>query len=420
MRVEEIDDYRQIDQVPAVVLGTATTGLSVIRSLGRMGVPVVGVDKEVLSCGFFSRYCRSLTSPDPEIDEDGYVRLLLELGEHMGGRPILFPSRDREVTIIARHRGELERLYRIPVAESRLIEQLVNKRKFYELIRNLQVYYPVTYVPESLDHVNCISLQVKYPYIVKPVHTIPFSRQFGVKCFYASGPEELLREYQKAVNNGHEVIIQEVIPGDERCLYHLGGYFDGNSEPAGIFLQRKIRNCPEMYGIGSLAEGAMDPGIMRAGTQFMKDIGYTGIGVVEMKKDPRDGRYKVLEVNARPWTQMWLVTSSGVNLPYLAYLDMIGKPVPKALDYRPGLKWLCMSDDFRTCLNRFRKGAIGPGEYINSLRGKKVYSVLDFADPVPFLLSPLQLGNMGINYLRKKTRRTPQAPAQSIPRDQPI
>ena len=198
------------------------------------------------------------------------------------------------------------------------------------------------------------------------------------------------------------MIVPEVIPGDEQSLYHLGGYFDDHSEPLGIFLQRKIRNCPEMYGIGSLAEGSWDPDIMHAGMKFMKDIGYKGIGVVEMKKDPRDGRYKVLEVNARPWTQLWLVTRSGVNLPYMAYLDMLGQTVEKVTVYRPGLKWLCMSEDFSTCLSRAKKGGIRPGEYIGSLRGKKVYSVMDFADPIPFLMSPIQLGNMSVNYLRKK------------------
>jgi predicted ATP-grasp superfamily ATP-dependent carboligase len=391
--------------MPAVVLGTATTGLSVIRSLGRMGVPVVGVDKDVLSAGYYSRYCRTITSPDPEADEEGYVRLVLELGEHMGGRPVLFPSRDREVELIARHRQELEKLYRIPVAKSDLNEKLVDKRKFYELIRDLDVDYPITYVPESIDHVTRVSHEIKYPYIIKPVNTVPFSRQFSVKCFYASGPEELVQAYHKAVSNGHEVIIQEVIPGDERCLYHLGGYFDDHSEPLGIFLQRKIRNCPEMYGIGSLAEGGWDPDIMRAGTTFMKALGYRGIGVVEMKKDPRDGRYKVLEVNARPWTQLWLVTRSGVNLPYMAYLNMLGQHVEKVNEYRPGLKWLCMSEDFRTCLSRAKKGTIGLRGYLDSLRGEKVYSVLDFADLAPFLMSPVQLGNMSVNYLRKKARR---------------
>lgn len=389
----------------AIVLGTATTGIAVIRSLGRMGVPVIGVDKDALSVGNFSRYCSSVRSPDPEIDEEGYVRLLIEIGQAMADRPVLFTTRDRETAIVAKHKLELSEYFRVPVADYDLIAKLVDKRKFYELIRGLDIDFPATFVPENVDHVIRLSEKVPYPCIVKPVHSIPFSRQFGVKCFYADNAMDLVQGYRKAEIKGHDVIIQEVIPGEERCLYHLGGYYDKDSEPHGLFLQRKIRNCPEQFGIGSLAESCADPGIVHTGTKFMKDLGYHGIGVVEMKKDPRDGLYKVLEVNARPWTQLWLVTCSGMNLPYMAYCDAIGEQVEKVAGYREGLKWLCMSDDLLTCVSRARKGKLSIDGYIDSLWGPAVYSVLDFADPVPFLLSPVQLCNMSINYLSKRAGR---------------
>lgn len=410
MRIKDLKVTEPGSRPRAVVLGTAITGIAVIRSLGRMGVQVIGVDKDVLSAGYFSRYCRCIRSPDPETDEEGYVRLLLNIGHAMTDRPVLFTTRDRETAIVSRHKEELGEYFRVPVADYDLVGKLVDKRKFYDLLRGLEADYPATFVPESVDHLIALSKEIPYPCIVKPVHTIPFSRQFNVKCFFANDPVELVEGYRKAVSNGHEVIVQEVIPGDERCLYHLGGYFNKASEPLGVFLQRKIRNCPELFGIGSLAEGCVDPDIARAGTKFLKDIGYRGIGVVEIKKDPRDGRYKILEVNARPWTQLWLVTCSGLNLPYRAYLDAIGEPVPEAAAYREGLKWLCISEDFRTCLSRARKGTLGPGEYLRSLYGQTIYSVLDITDPVPFLLSPVQLSNKAINYLRKKARWTARRP----------
>ncbi len=410
MRINDIAPEAPGPRPRAVVLGTAITGIAVIRSLGRMGVRVVGVDKDVLSAGYFSRYCRSVRSPDPEIDEGGYVRLLMDLGRRAGDRPVLFTTRDRETAIVSRHKAELSEHFRIPVADYDLVEQLVDKRKFYELIRDRDIDYPATFAPESIKDAVAVSGEVPYPCIVKPVDTIPFSRQFGMKCFFANDPDELIRGYTRAATNGHEVIVQEAIPGDEHCLYHLGGYFDQHSEPTGLFLQRKIRNCPELYGIGSYAEGCDDPAIVRAGARFMKEIKYRGIGVVEMKKDPRDGRYKVLEVNARPWTQLWLVTNSGVNLPYLAYCDMIGEPAQKQLEFRAGLKWLCMSDDLRTCASRWRDGRLGLKEYAGSLRGKKVYSVLDPSDPVPFLMSPIQLGNLSAHYLLKRLGRAVHPP----------
>jgi D-aspartate ligase len=401
---KDIENIQQRDRIPAVLLGLGTIGLAVARSLGMMGVPVTGIDKSRLSAGLYSRYCTGILCPDPETDEAGYIDFLMDLATGFVDRPVLIPTRDQEVAVAARHKDELTKSYRLPWSDDEVIGKLVDKKKFYELIKDTGIDYPVTCVPQDAVQATAMSHQVPYPCIVKPVDTVPFSRQFSVKCFFASNADELLRGYSRAVSNGHEVIFQEVIPGDEQCLYMAGGYFNRDSEPLGMFLQRKIRSSPEQYGIGSLVESWEDPEVLRLGTEFLRQIRFHGIGVVEFKKDARDGSYKVLEVNARPWTQTWLATSSGVNLPFIAYLDAIGKPVEPLIDYRAGLKWLSMSEDFRTCLSRAKNGSIGLREYLRSLRGEKVYSVLDFADLAPFLMSPIQLGNMSVNYLRKKAR----------------
>lgn len=402
---EDIEANRQRGRVPAVVLGLGTIGLAVRRSLGQMGVQVIGVENSRLNVGYYSRYGRTINSPDPEAREEEYIAFLHGLASSLGDRPVLFPCRDQELGVVARHKSELTRSFRIPVADNDVTGKLLDKGKFYDLIRDMDIDYPATYLPQNPAQVTEISREISYPCIVKPVYTIPFSKQFSVKCFYASDAQELINAHSRAVNNGHEVIIQEVIPGDDSCLYQVNGYFDRNSEPQGVMLQHKIRSCPESYGIGSLTESWEDPELMRKGIEFMRAVRFHGVGQVEFKRDPRDGRYKVLEINARPYTQLWLVTACGINLPYMAYLDALGKPMGKVTDYKPGIKWLCMSDDLRTCLSRARSGRLKAGEYIRSLRGKKVYSVLDFADPVPFLLTPVQLGYMAINYLRKKARR---------------
>lgn len=416
MHIEEINTKDIGSRQPAVVMGLGTIGLAIARSLGQMGVAVTGVDKSRLSVGQYSRYCKGIVCPDMNLDEAGYIKLLMDLAAGAPEKPVLIPSRDQEVALAARYMDKLSRSFRIPWANNKVISQLVDKRRFYELIRDMDIDYPATYVPENARHAAEISREIPYPCIVKPIDTVPFSSQFSVKCFFATNAEELLRGYERAVNAGHEVIFQEVIPGDDRCLFMPGGYFDRDSEPLGLFMQRKIRSAPAQFGIGSLIESWRDPEVLRMGTEFLKEIRFHGIGIMEFKRDPRNGRYKVIEVNARPWTQLYLATLSGVNLPYIAYRDALGEPVEKMLDYEAGIKWLCMSEDFRACAGRFAAGTLGIGEYLGSLRGKTVYSSLDFTDPVPFLSSPLQLGNMSINYLRKRFRLAtsqwnPTAPA---------
>ncbi len=183
----------------AVVMGLGTIGLAVARSLGQMGVPVTGVDKSRLSVGHYSRYCKGIICPDMNLDEAGYVRLLTDLAAGASEKPVLIPSRDQEAALAARHKDELARYYRIPWADDKVISRLVDKKKFYELIRDMDIDYPATYVPENIRHAADISREIPYPCIVKPVDTVPFSSQFSVKCFFATNADELLRGYNMAV-----------------------------------------------------------------------------------------------------------------------------------------------------------------------------------------------------------------------------
>ena len=49
---------------------------------------------------------------------------------------------------------------------------------------------------------------------------------------------------------------------------------------------------------------------------------------MEFKLDPRDGRYKLLDVNARTWGYHTLGAHAGVDFPYLLYRSATGHPVP--------------------------------------------------------------------------------------------
>ena len=60
---------------------------------------------------------------------------------------------------------------------------------------------------------------------------------------------------------------------------------------------------------------------------------------MEFKRDPRDGGYKLMEINARHWLWHSLAAACGVNLSYVAYRDAIGDPfvAPRQID---GRRWI--------------------------------------------------------------------------------
>jgi D-aspartate ligase len=68
------------------------------------------------------------------------------------------------------------------------------------------------------------------------------------------------------------------------------------------------------------------PIIEELSQRFLKAIDYYGLVEVEFKLDPRDGEYKLLDVNARSWGFHSLGSAAGVDFSYMLYADQIGAP----------------------------------------------------------------------------------------------
>ena len=97
---------------PAVVLVcNRQVGLGIVRSLGRLGVPVYGVDDNRRAPAFFSRYCRGkaiwdLHGSSPEES----VRFLVRLGRQLGRRSVLIPTSDIGAMFVADQADQLDEL----------------------------------------------------------------------------------------------------------------------------------------------------------------------------------------------------------------------------------------------------------------------------------------------------------------------
>jgi hypothetical protein len=49
------------------------------------------------------------------------------------------------------------------------------------------------------------------------------------------------------------------------------------------------------------------------------------VSQVEFKRDPRDGRFKLMEVNPRLWLWHGLAAALGVDFARITYLDLLGR-----------------------------------------------------------------------------------------------
>jgi len=377
-------------------------GLDIARSLARRGVTVYGIDSDARAVGRHSRACRFVLGPGPGEDEDEYIRFLVSFAERLDIRPVLFPLSDLHVRVISAHRDLLHR-YRFVMPEHETVEALLTKDGLSQAAAACGLETPRTLPAGTDDELRVAAENLTFPVILKPTestywHSAAITRllRHGLlaaraKVILCHDAEELRRAHGLIAPLDNRLVAQEVIPGEDGRLVYMSAYLDRQSRPLAVFAGRKLRVVPTGFGSASYVRSQHDPEMRELGLRLLQSVGWQGLVGVEFKRDSRDERYKLIEVNAR--FGMWdgLSTRCGVDLPYIAYQDALGLPVGVAPDYRDGVIWLDWQRDTRAALAYIRRGEMTPWQWVRSLRGDRMTAVFDGEDWRPGLDYALEL-----------------------------
>lgn len=370
--------------VGAVVIGGEHPGLAVARSLGSRGIPVVVIDDQV-SVSSFSRYVTRFIRVNNLRDEHSTVQALLDIGRQYDLKDwVLFPTRDETVAACARFRDDLARFFRVTTPAWNTVRWACNKRNTYRLAEQLGIPCPQTWCPRSSDELP--SLYPKLPLAIKPAIKENFFYATGAKAWRADTPEELHRLFTRAQHEvgAEEILVQEIIPGEGSQQFSYCAYFrDG--EAHGTLLARRQRQHPREFGrAATYVETAEVPVIEELSKRFLTEIDYKGLVEIEYKQDPRDGQYKILDVNARVWGFHALGLAAGVDFSYLQFADRLGIPISPCRG-RAGIGWLRLITDLPTAISAILKGKLDIPSYLRSLRNTHIESVYSSRDPLPSL-----------------------------------
>jgi D-aspartate ligase len=374
--------------------GGSINALGITRNLGKNRVKVYYVDEEKNEA-MFSRYCvRSFTIPGIQEDMRALGKLrnfLVNFNKEISSSAVIFPGSDLYCLALSSLKDEIVKEFHFALPSEEIVETLVNKKKFYQSLDKHMIPHPTTYFPECFDDVKRISKNVDYPVYVRPSISQIFTKRFHEKGFIAKSEKELIRYCALAARSRIDFMIQEIIPGPAMNLFGVCGYFNKNARPMGLFAYRRIREWPHKFGTNSLIESVSISDvslISELAVNYLRSIGYHGLMEAEFKKDPRDGNFKFLEVNARSWWQNSFPTKCGINLVLMAYLDMIGGEIRNQEKYKVGVKWIYFLNDLRSVLKMLRNREITIQNWFCSLRMINDYAYFSADDPLPSMLSP--------------------------------
>ena len=237
-----------------------------------------------------------------------------------GKKLILLACGDSYVELVSKHREEFRENVLAPVVPHAQLLDLIRKDKFYASCRENGIPYPATLIYER-QMGEGYSLGFECPAILKPSNGTswwehPFPGQ--KKVHSVDTREELDALIGRVYASGYvdSLILQELIPGDDSHMRVLTCYSDQTGKVTLAALGHVLLEEHTPKGIGNHAAiltGARAP-VVEALTSFLERIGYVGFSNFDIKRDPRDGTYKVFELNARQGRSNFYVTGSGYNL----------------------------------------------------------------------------------------------------------
>lgn len=337
------------NSTPVVVLVSSQHGgLGVIRGLGRVGIPIYGVHRDLWEPASRSRFLKRVfrwdfSSAPPEAS----VSFLRDVAKQIGGRPLLIATSDITALFVAENAAVLAKGFLFTTACAEVVRCFVSKRQTFDLCRRLNIPTVDTVSPHSREDVINFGRASGFPVVVKGESGEFLGRKASrLRVAIVANEKELLEIFDlNAASGPPGIILQEYIPGGDDAIWMFNGYFNHQSECLFGAAGRKLRQFPPHRGSTSLGLCAQNIEVEEQTKRLMQAVSYRGPLDIGLRFDARDGQYKVLDVNPRIGSTFRLfVADNGLDVARALYLDLTGQSVPSA-QVSPGRKWIVETND---------------------------------------------------------------------------
>jgi predicted ATP-grasp superfamily ATP-dependent carboligase len=323
--------------------------VDLVRALGMAGIRSACVTRPGWPADHSRFTARRVEWADNWGDPEQLLRNVLGFASAMPERPPLFFQHDGDLMFVSRYREALRPHLRFTIAGAELIEECVDKTLFVVLAQRLGLPIPRSEVLWPAVQPALPELDLEPPLVIKPLTRRddlwrPIAG--GAKAVEIDTYEEFEREWARFAEAGVDLVVQELIPGDEDRIESYHCYVDPNGDFAAEFTGRKVRTLPARYG-GTTACVITDEGDVRElGRECARTLGLEGVAKLDFKRDPA-GRLHLLEVNPR--FTLWHLpgAAAGVNIPAVVYADLLDLPRPTIGPVRAGVRWSVPWHDYR-------------------------------------------------------------------------
>lgn len=388
---------------PAVVVGLHQNGLGVVRALHQDGISAIALAHDCRDPALATRACQKIRLPT--WDEESVVSVLPALGKLIANRyaakaPLLI-TQDSSVLWLSKARDAVGEYFSLLLPEPNAVDLLMDKTRFSAYGRDRGWPLPRTFVVADQADFSAIREDVPFPCIVKPaVKNAAFRAHASAKAYVVENGAELDRVYADIAQWEPEMVLQEFIPGGDDHIAYCLVYYDALGRQRAAYPGIKLRQWPPYRGGTAVAvpcPAEWEEMVVGLTTEIFDTVGYRGLGSVEFKIHPGDGRPRIVEPTVgRTNYQSEIAVLNGVNIPAIAYWDMIGESrAASGPRNSPATKLIDVEHEQLASAMLIHDGALDQAERRRILAGPAKQMYFRWNDPMPGVrdsLSRLPLG----------------------------
>ena len=318
--------------------GDERSALAVVRSLGRAGHDVIVGAPQSHSLAGASRFAAArLQLPHP-LTAPAEFGAAVAAAARAQGCEVVLPVTDASVLAVLSHPG-IASVATVPLPSLEQFRAASDKALVAEAAAAAGLAVPRQVVVERRTTLPAAVATRAFaaPLVLKPSRSVAGvdsqRTRHGVQ--HAADWDTAARLAAGLPESAFPLLIQERIVGAGVGVFLL--VWQGAVLAA--FAHRRLREKPPSGGVSVLSESiALDPALLQRATALLTRFGWSGVAMVELKREEHSGRDVVMEINGRFWGSLQLALDAGVDFPRLLVDAALGRPVTPVLGYRVGVR----------------------------------------------------------------------------------
>lgn len=306
--------------------GQSVQAISVSKYLKRNNYRVIIFCDTKLSYGYSTRYADEKYI-SPKTDDQNFGEFLYSFLEknHIDG---IIPLNDNSAKFLSLNKNKLTKFTNFIIPDIDVFYKGYNKKVLMSICDKFNFPHPKT-VNLNEGSIKMASSKIGFPSLIKPDMT---TGGRGITLVNSEG--ELTKLFPEILAKHGSCHLQQYIPMGGR-QYKVQIYLDKNNIILGSTVMHKIRFYPENGGSSCCNITVKDDKLVELCGNVLKQINWIGFADFDLIEDPRDGVFKIIEINPRIPACIKSSLISGVDFANIIVNDLLGLNIQKP-EYKPG------------------------------------------------------------------------------------